>query len=262
MASEVKTNKLSPSTGVTVTLGDASDVFQLPASAEIDIASGATLDVNGTIDITGATTTGFPSSGFVREVFYTASTSAGGYSPNSDVTKIIVEILGGGGGGSNYGSDGPKVNSGAAGGYVRKTLTVVSTDTMTVTIGDSGAAGGGNGAGSNGGSTTFASVSGTSFTTLTAGGGTGGTISNYVPGTSGTASGGDLNIIGQGGRTQNAGSAQGGNSMYGFGGSARTNEITSIPADGTGYGSGGGGGADAAYGGAGAAGLCIITEYK
>ena len=40
MASEVKTNKLSPSTGVTVTLGDASDVFQLPASAEIDIASG------------------------------------------------------------------------------------------------------------------------------------------------------------------------------------------------------------------------------
>jgi len=58
MASEVKTNKVSPSTGVTVTLGDASDVFQLPASAEIDIASGATLDVNGTIDVTGATVTG------------------------------------------------------------------------------------------------------------------------------------------------------------------------------------------------------------
>jgi hypothetical protein len=63
MASEVKTNKLSPSTGVTVTLGDASDVFQLPASAEIDIASGATLDVNGTIDVTGATLTGFPAGG-------------------------------------------------------------------------------------------------------------------------------------------------------------------------------------------------------
>jgi hypothetical protein len=61
MASEVKTNKISPSTSTTVTLGDASDVFQLPASAEIDIASGATLDVNGTIDLTGATTTGFPS---------------------------------------------------------------------------------------------------------------------------------------------------------------------------------------------------------
>jgi len=61
MASEVKTNKISPSTSTTVTLGDASDLFQLPASAEIDIASGATLDVNGTIDVTGATTTGFPS---------------------------------------------------------------------------------------------------------------------------------------------------------------------------------------------------------
>tara|TARA_R110002073_G_scaffold2054_1_gene14363 strand:- start:332 stop:979 length:648 start_codon:yes stop_codon:yes gene_type:complete len=60
MASEVKTNKISPSTSTTVTLGDASDVFQLPASAEIDIASGATLDVNGTIDLTGATKTGFP----------------------------------------------------------------------------------------------------------------------------------------------------------------------------------------------------------
>jgi len=60
MASEVKTNKISPATSATVTLGDASDVFQLPASAEIDIASGATLDVNGNIDVTGATLTGFP----------------------------------------------------------------------------------------------------------------------------------------------------------------------------------------------------------
>ena len=63
MASEVKTNKISPSALTTVTLGDASDLFQLPASAEIDIASGATLDVNGTIDLTGATTTGFPAGG-------------------------------------------------------------------------------------------------------------------------------------------------------------------------------------------------------
>ena len=66
MASEVKTNKISPSTSTTVTLGDASDVFQLPASAEIDIASGATLDVNGTIDLTGATTTGFPAGGLTQ----------------------------------------------------------------------------------------------------------------------------------------------------------------------------------------------------
>jgi len=67
MASEVKTNKISPSTSTTVTLGDASDVFQLPASAEIDIASGATLDVNGTIDVTGATVTGL-TTGMVLQV--------------------------------------------------------------------------------------------------------------------------------------------------------------------------------------------------
>jgi hypothetical protein len=75
MASEVKTNKVSPSTGVTVTLGDASDVFQLPASAEIDIASGATLDVNGTIDVTGATTTGFPAGGMAGVQVYTTLSS-------------------------------------------------------------------------------------------------------------------------------------------------------------------------------------------
>jgi len=79
MASEVKTNKISPATGTDVTLGDSSDTFTLPSGSaitvasggdinvasggEIDIASGATLDVNGTIDLTGATTTGFPAGG-------------------------------------------------------------------------------------------------------------------------------------------------------------------------------------------------------
>ena len=73
MASEVKTNKISPSTSATVTLGDASDVFQLPASAEIDIASGATLDVNGTIDVTGATVTGL-TTGKVLQVVQSVKT--------------------------------------------------------------------------------------------------------------------------------------------------------------------------------------------
>jgi hypothetical protein len=79
MASEVKTNKISPATGTDVTLGDASDTFTIPSGSaitvasggdinvlsggEIDIASSATLDVNGTIDLTGATTTGFPAGG-------------------------------------------------------------------------------------------------------------------------------------------------------------------------------------------------------
>jgi len=66
MSSELKTNKISPATGTTTTLGDASDVFQLPASGEIDVASGATLDVNGTLDVTGATVTGLTTGSFVK----------------------------------------------------------------------------------------------------------------------------------------------------------------------------------------------------
>jgi hypothetical protein len=237
-------------------MGASGDTTTVPSGASLVVASGAT------INITGATQTGFPSSGFVREVVYTSSTSTGGYSPNADVTKIIVEVLGGGGGGSNYSADGPKVNSGAGGGYVRKTLTVVSSDTMTVNIGVLGPAGGANSAGGNGGDTTFVTESGTSFTTLTGGGGGGGSVTNYTPGVSGTATGGDFNIVGAPGRTHNAPGADGGDSPYGYGGSPNTTAITIPIAHGTGYGSGGGGAADSGSSGTGAPGLCIITEYK
>lgn len=60
--SEVKTEKLSPRV-TSLQLGDSGDTFTVPSGAEIDIASGATLDVNGTIDVSGATKTGFPEGG-------------------------------------------------------------------------------------------------------------------------------------------------------------------------------------------------------
>ena len=50
MSSEIKANKISPATGTAFTLGDSGDTFSSP--------SGATLDVNGTLDVTGATVTG------------------------------------------------------------------------------------------------------------------------------------------------------------------------------------------------------------
>ena len=94
MASEVKTNKISPSTSTTVTLGDASDLFQLPASAEIDIASGATLDVNGNIDFTGATVTGL-TTGKILQVVHTSVTAAT-FSTSStsavDITGMTLDI--------------------------------------------------------------------------------------------------------------------------------------------------------------------------
>ena len=72
----VNVNKIAPSTGTTVTLGDASDVFQLPASAEIDIASGATLDINGTVDFSGATVSNL-SAGKIGQMVYGSVASSG-----------------------------------------------------------------------------------------------------------------------------------------------------------------------------------------
>ena len=48
--SEVKTNKISPRSGTAFTFGDSGDTFSIP--------SGGTIDVNGTLDVTGATVTG------------------------------------------------------------------------------------------------------------------------------------------------------------------------------------------------------------
>tara|TARA_Y100000310_G_scaffold27068_1_gene25758 strand:+ start:475 stop:1092 length:618 start_codon:yes stop_codon:yes gene_type:complete len=85
MASEVKTNKISPATGTDVTLGDTSDTFTIPASA--------TLDVNGTLDVTGATVTGL-SAGKILQVLQatktdTQTTTTDGF---VDVTGLSVAI--------------------------------------------------------------------------------------------------------------------------------------------------------------------------
>ncbi len=73
--SEVKTNKLTAATGTAITLGDSGDTFTVPSGAEIDIASGATLDVNGTIDVTGATVTGLSAGKLIQFLKMENSTS-------------------------------------------------------------------------------------------------------------------------------------------------------------------------------------------
>ena len=50
MSSELKTNKISPATGTALQISDSGDTTTIP--------SGATLDVNGTLDVTGATVSG------------------------------------------------------------------------------------------------------------------------------------------------------------------------------------------------------------
>ena len=229
--------------------------YTMPAA---DGASGEFLKTDGSTNLSFASA----AAGFNRQVVYTTSSSAGGYSPDTGVTKIIVEIVGAGGGGGRYTADGPKVNSGASGGYIRKTITVVSTDTMTVTIGGYGTAGGSNSSGSNGGDTTFVSVTGTSIPLLTAGGGGGGLITDYGGAVPGTATGGDFNIAGMQGKTLNFGTGDGGNTIYGHGGSRTASQSTTLYPNATGYGAGGGAASDTGIAGNGAPGLCIITEYK
>jgi hypothetical protein len=56
--STLEVGKIVPATGTAITLGDSGDTFTIPASA--------TLDVNGAIDLTGATKTGFPAGGLTH----------------------------------------------------------------------------------------------------------------------------------------------------------------------------------------------------
>jgi hypothetical protein len=48
MASEVRTNKISPATGTAFTIGDSGDTFTLPSGATLAVASGATISNAGT----------------------------------------------------------------------------------------------------------------------------------------------------------------------------------------------------------------------
>ena len=220
------------------------------------IASGATLDVNGTIDITGATQTGFPSSGFTR-LHIPAS---GTYTVPTDVTKIVVIVQGGGGGGS--GADGTYYgSSGSAGGYALKSLAVSATDTMTVTVGAAGSGGATSTSGTAGGASSFAQNTGATFTTVQGLGGGEGKY-NADPAIGGVASGGDLNITGRLGNTNNNTSV-GADSMLGFSGPNFAPSATGAKI-GTGYGSGGtcsvatSGGVSVG----GQVGIVIVWEYK
>ena len=95
MSSELKTNKISPATGTALQISDSGDTTTIP--------SGATLDVNGTLDVTGATVTGL-SAGKVLQVVqgaYASQTSTTGttyvttglsasITPSSTSNKILV----------------------------------------------------------------------------------------------------------------------------------------------------------------------------
>ena len=84
--SEVKVDKISPRSGTDVTLGDASDTFTIPASA--------TLDVNGTIDVTGATVTGLSAGKVLQVVQYTKTDTASVANSGSVIALVSTGLEG------------------------------------------------------------------------------------------------------------------------------------------------------------------------
>ena len=240
MASEVKTNKISPATGTDVTLGDASDTFTIPASA--------TLDVNGTIDVTGATTTGFPAGGLAGVQAYTSGGTWTKATRESalgiTITKVVVEVQGGGGGG--HSGSGTAIMGGSGGGYAKKLLDVSSVTSSTITVG----AGGGSGV--SGGDSSWADSVHTNVVGVKGLTGTGPTAT-----VGGLGTGGDVNI--QGGHGGKSYESKGGGSVLGQAGNNYT--ITSGQSNASGYG-GGGGACETFASGSGSGGIVIVWEYQ
>ena len=229
----------------------AGDDYTMPAS---DGSSGEFLKTDGSGNLSFASA----AAGYHKVTVFTTSSAAGGYSPDTGVTKLVVEVQGAGGSSGN--STGSHGSSGSgAGGYAMKHLPVTSSDTMTVTIGAvTGTAAGGD--------SKFTTVTGTSFTEIKGTGGGPGTVSSGTVdgGAGGVGSGGDLNIDGHMGSPKNANDSNmvGAGSMFGSGGITRS-DGTTTGRTATGYGAGGSGSNQSTgVGGNGSPGLVIVWEYK
>ena len=191
-------------------------------------------------------------------------TSSGTWTKPSGVTTIKVIVTGGGGGACATNSDDTS-GGGGAGSTAIEIIDVSSISTVTVTVGAGQAA-----RGNNGGTTVVYGNSSSfgSYCTAVAGANGGGAWS--LGGVGGTSSGGDINLSGgdgQGGAIDHLGahylaSGTGGSSFWVGGGKGASDNYTSGMANGKAYGSGGGGGINAISGGAGAAGVVLVEEYK
>jgi len=192
----------------------------------VNIPAGYSISVGG-ITVNKNTLPPSPSSGNANKALYAASTttldfstsgpksiqtffSSGTWTRPAGISKVLVQLVGGGGAASSYGE------SGAAGGFAEKLIDVSSTSSVTVTVGTgsqsytsySGAAG-------QGGTSSFGSF-------CSATGGRGANSSHqHCGGLPGVGSGGDLNIYGGGGSGHSYyGRFGGGDSFFGGGGAA------------------------------------------
>jgi len=281
--SEVKVDTISERTaagGVTidgVLIKDGVATFQTAAGSPL-VFEGATADAFETTfaitDPTADRTITFPDAsitlaaggGLLGLVVYTGdgtytvggtSNGTAGDEGNADVTKVIIEVQGGGAGGARA-TGGTYAIGGSGGGYAKKFIDVsamkAAGQTSTITVGAGGAGATVSGSGVDGGDSSWASPTGAVTLTVTGVKG----VSSYgvnieSPGGLGTL--GDINIQGGNG---GVGYNGGGDSHFGHGGVAPYGAATDNYA--TGYGGGGGGG-DGIIGGLGTGGIVLIWEY-
>ena len=185
-------------------------------------------------------------------------TATGTYTPTAGYTWGIAFVTGGGGGSAGIGGTAGAQGGGGAGGTAIGVLNLTTLGAVTATVGAAGTAGAsGLNNGGAGGSSTLSTLTGT--------GGSGSTTSGRGS-SGGTPTGGAINIIGASGgdssSTPLAGS--GGGSFWGGGGGGQSSTAAGDP--GRAYGSGAGGSCNTATtaraGGAGAAGVIMIMEFK
>lgn len=247
-----------------------------PVLANLNAGTGIAI-VNGPGSIT-ISNTGSATGRLLSFQVLTTGTGAT-YTKPSNVTSILIEMVGGGGGGggaSSSATGGSAGGGGGGGGYVRAYISPASS-TYTYSVGTSGAGGAaGNNAGTSGGNTTFSTF------TANGGAGGGGDINHVVVsgggvgGAPGTPSGGNVNINGGNGTngiviTSMSIGGQGGGTYFSQG---STNTISTSsasagnsPGSTTNNGAGGSGGSVSATasnvaGGAGSKGLIIVWEFS
>ena len=202
----------------------------------------------------------------VRQVF----TSSATWTKNANLLYADVEVVGGGGGGGGTAAaNSTSSGGGGAGGYSRKVIaaaTLGATETVTVGTGGAGGSAGG-GAGGTGGTGNTSSF-GTHCSATGGAGGVGASAAgNVLGGLGGAGSSGDVNITGNAGGSSISATMSGFGGQGYFGGGARpvgTNIDGNVGAANTGAGGSGsiGSTTNGRAGGAGAAGIVIVTEYR
>jgi len=191
-------------------------------------------------------------------------TSSGTYTKPSGINLIKIYVTGGGGSGADGAGNYNTGGGGGGGATAIKIIDATSITTETVTIGN-GATGASQSNGSSGGTSSFGSHASAT--------GGGGGVQENNGGDGGTATGGDINLRGSAGGSgggggtgdEAPGNAYGGSTFWGLGGAGAHN-LTSGRINAIVYGTGGGGGdhdgTSYSGGGDGMSGIVVVEEYK